>query len=188
VDRPEILSTIEWQNIVYFKNSRFSVDIYQENLRNFISWFGPHTNVGDFDGYGIELELVNQFSDNLSLWGNASFNQSELVPFGVYVVDINDPIDPHHIVIDEDNRIIGAPEIIVNTGFDLRVGGSINLSSEIRYFTKQPAYDPAANKFVSINNRYYLDASIIYSIPAKTDIDIRLSARNLLDLKWDLSS
>ena len=53
--RPEILQTFEWQNILYMDPVRLSVSVYHEDLQDFISWFYPFTNIGNFTGNGAEL-------------------------------------------------------------------------------------------------------------------------------------
>lgn len=169
---PETLTTYEWQNIVYFEDTRVSATLYYQDLRDFLTWVAPHSNAGDYSGYGLELDIVHTFSKDLSMWLTASYVDSEFEPF-------RDFGKPEHI--DEDGKIIGAPEIIANVGVDYQINKQLNFNGQLRYFTHQTAYSTKKDRFEELNNRVYLDAAMTYEDLLFDGIDVRLSGQNILN-------
>ncbi|OUR93220.1 hypothetical protein A9Q81_15420 [Gammaproteobacteria bacterium 42_54_T18] len=170
-DKPEILTTIEWQNIFYRQGTRLSVNIYYQQLQDFISWYGPHTNVGDFSGRGIEFDIQKSISDILSLWANAAAHDSVLTQDD----------SANAIGTNDKQRILGSPVFTMNLGFDAEFSDSFYLSGQLRYFADQAAFDNIEGEFVGIDNQTYIDLSVTYLGWYGGDIDLGLSIQNLLD-------
>lgn len=180
-NRPEILSTFEFQNIFYFESIRFGTSLYHQDLKDFISWLEPHSNVGNFRGNGVEINIQAPLHSHLTLWGNATFNDSTL---DAKVAPTSSPIEAHHVEVNFDGRIIGSPKFTANIGSDLKIINDLNFSPTIRYFTSQAAYDFSTQSFISITHRYYLDAALTlknWKPAVDTEIDVRLSGLNLLN-------
>lgn len=178
---PEILSTFEFQNIIYFGKYRLGTTIYHQELKDFISWLEPHTNVGNFKGNGIELNVQAPLLPHLTLWGNVSYNDSKLY---ASVPVSSSTIEEHHVEVNKDLRIIGAPKYTANLGSDYEFMQNLSLSPAIRYFTEQAAFDFNKQSFETIRNRYYLDATLTWKnlkVDKENELDLRLSGQNLLD-------
>ena len=80
-NQPEILTTYEWQNIVYLGPARLGATVYHQELEDFISWFNPWTNIGNLRGNGVELNVQAQLGSRCQIWANGSWNDSTLHPF-----------------------------------------------------------------------------------------------------------
>lgn len=181
--QPEILSTYEWQNIVYLGQVRLGATVYHQEIKDFISWFNPWTNIGDFSGNGVELNMQAQLNQAITLWANGSWNDSKLHPVesgpstGVFPVD-------------SQGRITGAPEYTANAGFDFEIMKNLTFSPSLRYFTGQAGSDGGVP--VTIRNRAYLDATLLWRDCWKTSrgttMDVRLSGHNLADNREQVAS
>jgi len=171
-DKPEILTTIEWQNILYINNTRLSANLYYQDLIDFISWNGPHTNVGDFSGTGLELELQHAFSKKLTLWANTSLIDSELKVSSTGGLTKN---------ITSDGRILGSPKATVTTGLDADITSHFSVYSQIRYITKQAAFDKVKADDEDINNQVYVDQTISYAGLYNSKVSIGLTLQNILN-------
>jgi outer membrane receptor protein involved in Fe transport len=186
---PEILSTVEFHNVFYIEDVRVGTILYHEELKNFLTWFQPHSNGGNFRGNGIELTLDAKLNPCLALWGNCAWNDTRLNLFRDDLFGPNvspDPANPeqHHAYVNPNGRIIGSPEWTANLGLDYEIAPRLNFSPAVRYFTEQAALDtlsPTASEFVMIGNQFYLDAALTWYNIWCRDMDLRLSGRNLAD-------
>jgi outer membrane receptor protein involved in Fe transport len=115
------------------------------------------------------------------LWGNLSYNASTLRPFSEFVVPQEVTIEQHHIVINDEGRLVGAPSFTANLGFDWELRDDLTLSPSGRYFTDQAAYDFTRQAFTTIDNRFYLDATLTLKKVWEDHLDLRLIGHNLLD-------
>jgi outer membrane receptor protein involved in Fe transport len=185
VNAPEILSTIELHNVWYLDPARLGIIFYHEELSDFITWFQPWSNGGNFRGNGIELTLDAEVNPCTTIWANAAWNDTYLNLFNDTLFGVGGPgVEQHHAYISPDGRIIGSAEWTANLGFDYEIAPRLTFSPAIRYFTEQAAVDqvsPTRNEFVTIRNRVYLDAGLTWDHLWCRDMDLRLSARNLLD-------
>jgi iron complex outermembrane receptor protein len=187
--RPERLTTVELQNIVYGGPVRASATVYYQDLQDFITWFQPHSNGGDFGGFGAEADLHASF-DRLTVWANAAWNDSRLHLFNpVAFGPVSSKPEDVHAYVNGDERIIGSVRYTANLGLDLAVLRNLQLSPSLRYFTGQAAdgFDPNASMgydALSIDNRLYLDATLSWvdlRPVAGAVVDVRLSVTNLLN-------
>jgi outer membrane receptor protein involved in Fe transport len=179
---PETLSTVEFQNIFYFGTTRFGTTIYHQDLKDFISWLSPHTNVGNFQGDGVELNVETRTRPSLTLWANASYNDSVLNARIPPVEQIS--TEQHHVEVNNDQNIIGAPKYVANAGADIEIASGLFLSPQVRYFTDQAAYNNSAQKFETINDRFYLDSALNWKSRKwiqSADTDFRFSLTNILN-------
>jgi outer membrane receptor for ferrienterochelin and colicin len=178
---PEILATEELQNIFQIEKARLGITVYHEELTNFISWYEPHTNVGNFRGDGVELSAQCPLDETIRLWGNIAYNDSRLYPFEQYTSPPNTPIENQHVVISPSGQIVGSCKWTANVGYDYQLREHLKFSPSIRYFTDQAAYDYTSQQFETIYNRAYLDAALTWTDFCGEHRDLRLSCYNLLD-------
>ncbi len=86
--KPEKLYALEWQNIINALHSRIMINTYYQILKDYITFYYPFTNVGDFTGYGVEFDAQSMLIPNLlkmRLTGSfqkAFFHQTAQVPAG----------------------------------------------------------------------------------------------------------
>lgn len=177
---PEILSTVELQNVFYIEKLRIGANVFHEELEDFISWYEPHTNVGNFRGTGVELTARAPISDRMVLWANTSYVNSELMPFEAYKPTPG-PIEQQHIITNQDGRIIGSPEWTANLGFDREINERLTFSPSLRYFTEQAAFDFTDSKFIIVRNIFYFDATLTWKEFLSKNMDLRLSGYNITD-------
>ncbi|MGJ8651181.1 MAG: TonB-dependent receptor plug domain-containing protein [Opitutaceae bacterium] len=182
-DKPEELVTLEWGNIVYFEKTRVALNLYYQQLDNFITWGSPHSNVGDYDGWGIELSLNQEVTKDISFWGNVSYINSTFETSESFDLAANNT-DAHQ-AIDDSGRLIGAPQLTINAGIDSRLSDHILFSTQVRYFTMQPTETTndggATFAFEETSDQFYVDASLLFEDVFRKGLDIRVSAKNLLD-------
>jgi outer membrane receptor for ferrienterochelin and colicin len=156
-DKPEKLTTIEWQNILYFDDhdGRASITLYHQYLHDFISWGGPWTNLGDFNGNGIEGDVKHRLNETIENWMNFSWIDSEF--------DADNLTQERHVVVDDEDRLIGSPRLTINAGTSIEVDSDVFLSPSIRYMAEQSASDIQTGGFKTISHRYYLDAALLWN-------------------------
>jgi outer membrane receptor protein involved in Fe transport len=174
---PEILSTVELQNIFYIEKAKLGITVYHEELDDFISWYEPWTNVGNFSGTGVEMNFQRPLGQRTNVWGNFSFIDSHLVPFEQYKG--GGPSEQQHVMINPEGRIIGTPLCTANLGVDRKLTDHFSLSPTLRYFTEQAAFDDGAKTFATVRNQFYFDASLTWKDFCGEGRDLRLSGYNL---------
>jgi len=173
---PEILQTEEWQNIYYLGKVRLSLTYYHEELRDYITWFYPVSNGGNFQGNGVESDFQAPLTSHLNLWGNYTWNDSKLslfqLPSGlsnsVYLAsDVN-----------QSGQIIGSAQNTANLGLDYKILEHLNFSPSIRYFSNQAADNNGS--YITIGNRFYLDATLTWRQAFNMkNLDMHLTGENL---------
>jgi outer membrane receptor protein involved in Fe transport len=185
---PEILSTVEVHNIFYIGDVRLGTIYYHEELQDFLTWFSPHSNGGNFRGNGIELTLDAEINCCTKLWGNCAWNDTKLNLFREDLFGPDVPPGPnpeeHHAYVNRKGRIIGSPEWTANLGIDYKLAPRLTFTPAMRYFTEQAALDqvsPTVSEFVNVRNRFYVDGALTWYNVCCRDMDLRLSGRNLFD-------
>jgi outer membrane receptor protein involved in Fe transport len=177
-EEPETLSTVELQNTFTVGKMRLGINVYHEDLDNFISWYEPWTNVGNFRGTGVEITAREPIGDCTVLWANTSYCNSELMPFLPYQPKPG-PVDPTHIITNAEGRIIGSPQWTANLGFDRKLTEHLTFSPTVRYFTEQAAFDFTDLEFITVRNIFYFDATLTWKEFWTKNMDLRLSAYNI---------
>ena len=177
---PETLSTVELQNTFTIEKLRLGINVYHEDLDNYISWFQPWTNVGTFQGTGVELTAREPIGERTVLWANTSYCNSTLQPFEPYAPKPG-PVDPTHMITNAEGRIIGSPLWTANLGVDRQITDHITFSPSVRYFTEQAAFDWATQDFITVRNIFYFDATLTWKAFLTKNMDLRLSLYNITD-------
>lgn len=182
-DKPEELVTVEWGNILYIEKTRLALNLYYQQLNNFITWGSPHSNVGDYDGWGLELSVNHEFTENISLWGNLSYVDSTFETSESFDIAANNT--DGHQATDDSDRLIGAPQLTINAGIDTRLYDSVLFSTQLRYFSMQPTETTddggSSYEFAETNNQLYWDVSLLIEDVFRDGLDLRFSAKNLLN-------
>jgi outer membrane receptor protein involved in Fe transport len=180
---PEILSTVEWDNQFVIHFVQVGVNVYHQELEDFIGWFEPGSNGGNLRGNGVELTANAPLERNLILWANSAWNDSKLDLFNQALFGTNPTTggpEGFHAYTNDQGRIIGSPEITANVGLDYKIARNLNFSPTVRYFTEQAAAQDLTHD-VTIRNRYYLDATLTWSHVLDKDMDVHLSVDNILN-------
>lgn len=177
-EKPEVLRAVEWQNILQGARSRVSVNVYYQKLDDYITWFNPFTNAGDFEGQGVEADASYKPRNTLKLRAGGGYVKTQIrnpLPAN--------PFSAHHAVNDK-KEMLAAPQVMANAGFDWNIIRPLFLSATVRYFTKQPfgyqnAGDPAPT-YGYFYNRAYLDAALTWESLFER-ANVQLAGRNLTD-------
>ena len=175
-NKPERLSTIEWQNILYFddRSGRASITLYHQQLQDFISWGGPWTNLGDFQGFGLEGDIQHRLNKSIEYWANFSYLDS--------IFDTENPDLDIHVSVNDEDRMIGSPRFTANAGLTLEFIQNLFLSPSVRYLTKQAAFDIRTSEFKEIDNRFYLDAALLWDDAFSVEqLSVQVRIKNILD-------
>jgi len=193
---PEILTTVEAQNIFYLGNVRLAGTFYHQELKDFITWFQPHSNGGNFRGNGVELSAHATLDPSLIVWANAAWNDSELHLFdpNAFGAASNTP-ENFHAYVNPQNRLIGSATYTANAGFDWEMVPRVTLSPTVRYFTDQAGVRfrplPDGPQYVTLRNRVYFDATIswrVYQRENGSQMNVRLSGYNLTDNRDEVAA
>lgn len=184
---PEILSTYELQNVVYIDEARLQASLYHQELTGFVTWFSPHSNVGNFKGNGAELSLQAPLGARTLLWANATWNDAKLA---LYRLPLNPAggVETHHAYTDDSGRIIGSASYLANLGVEREFLGYLRLAPSLRYFTNQAGLDHGTRRYVVIRHRVYLDCALTWSRVWGRNAELRLSGRNILDDRRPVAS
>ncbi len=170
---PEVLSAVEWQNILYLGSTRLSATAYLQHLEGFIAWGGPFTNIGDLDGKGVELAVQSAPTPSLQLWGNAALSQAT---FELTVTDSSFGNVPTNDL----GEMSAAPALTANVGVDWAFAGRFAASGAVRYFTHQPTWSWQTDRWFYTNHRAYLDLSLTATDLGLEGLDVALQGFNLL--------
>ncbi len=188
VTKPEQLMAIESENIYFTNHTRLSLVVYYQYLSNFISWFNPFMNVGDFSGFGIEATWKTNFTSNISVWANATYNKADFTQTAPLPAYEDGAAVPTSVTVNEKGQMVAVPQFTANLGADFRFFNRLYFSPKMRYFTKQPAanYDHSPDidytnpGFFYVDNQVYLDAALTYEGIIK-GLDLRLAVQNILN-------
>lgn len=178
---PETIDTIEWQNIFYFSTIRISANVYYQKLRDYIAWFRPFTNAGDFEGFGAELDIQAPVSPTLTLWGNLATTDTD---FTQKAASPPVPVMPAN----PSGEIVAVPKLIINAGADYQIAKQVNSSLVCRYFTGQPAYDSIKQSWFDVDNQFYVDATVRWTQCFDLPLDLRVTVKNIFDQTDEVAS
>jgi len=179
---PEILQTEQWQNIYYIKSVRLAITYYHEHLDDFITWFGPFGNGGNFNGNGVEFEAQAPLTSRLNIWGNYSWNRSALSLFDPADFGSGGSGESAHADVNPAGYIIGSAQNTANAGVDYKIMQHLNFSPSVRYFSNQSAFNDngAGGSYITIGDRYYIDATLTwYQAFNVKNLTMHLSGDNL---------
>ena len=184
VTKPEQLMTFESENIYITNHTRFSLVGYYQYLKNFISWFEPFMNVGDFSGWGIEATWKTTFTHNITAWANATYNHADFTQKATTPTNQDGAVIPTSRVVNDKGEMIAAPAFSGSAGVDFRMFGKLYFSPFLNYFTRQPTTDYSQtrefNTFFYVKNQMYLNAALTCEDIVK-GLDCRIAAQNILN-------
>ncbi|MFC1652839.1 TonB-dependent receptor plug domain-containing protein [Planctomycetota bacterium] len=172
-EHPEVLDAYEWQNIFYFDQLRTSINIYYQKLKDVVTWYSPYSNAGDFDGYGIEADATYQLNPKMKIWGNLAHTQAEF--------SARDSSAQLPFAKNDNGEPLSVPFLTSNVGTDWYLSDNLHLSTTLRYFTRQPAYDRVTANYIYISNQFYLDTTLAWEGALHDNLDIYLTGMNLLN-------
>jgi outer membrane receptor for ferrienterochelin and colicin len=195
VTRPEQLMAVESENIYFSNNTRISLVFYYQYLKDFISWFNPFMNVGDFSGFGLEATWKTSFTPNISVWANVTCNKADFTQTAPLPAYEDGAAVPTSVTVNEKGQMIAVPQFSGNIGADFRFFNRFYFSPRMNYFTRQPAanYDhsPDANHstpgFFYADNQIFVDAALTYEGIVK-GLDLRIAAQNILNNRHQLGT
>ncbi|MDR1865519.1 MAG: TonB-dependent receptor plug domain-containing protein [Bacteroidales bacterium] len=205
VTKPERLITVESENIYIAGNTRLSLVGYYQYMKNFITWFSPFMNVGDFSGWGIEATWKTNFTPNISAWANATYNKTDFRQTAALPAYEDGADIPTSVTVNDRGQMIAVPQFSGNAGVDFRFFDKWYFSPKMNYFTRQPATnydhsrevpaptaaDPEATTtvfdFFYVNRQVYLDAALTCEGIFK-GFDIRIAAQNILNNRQQVAT
>lgn len=191
---PERLLTYEAQFIYFTKKLHVGINGYYQELNDFIAWSSSFTNVGDFKGAGCELDLKYHIDKKNTFWLNGSYQNAKF----------KEKFSGDHGSIESNTgKMNSVPQLILNSGLSIYLGRTVTFTTTGRYFTAQvvknyniPEYlinggksewdnylaTPEANyNWRTINNIFYLDATILWQKTGGKPVDLRISSKNILN-------
>ena len=75
--------------------------VYYQVLDDYITWFTPFTNVGDFKGGGLEADYRGRLTRRITLWGNASYTDTTFDQYAAEGADRKSSIT----AVNDDNEL-----------------------------------------------------------------------------------
>jgi hypothetical protein len=178
--KPEVLSTVEWQNILTVGKTRGTVSMYWQRLKDFISWGGPFTNVGKFTGYGAELNVKSYVTPTLTVWGNAAFARAKFE-------ENNMGTSFGNAVASDKGEMNAVPAVTVNIGGTYEVAKGLFASPTVRYLTRQPTFywtsadPPGEGHWGYSNNRAYVDVTALATDVVTKGLDLSVIGTNIFN-------
>lgn len=208
--KPEIMQSYEWQNIFYVPKTRIAINGYYTTLDDFITWFFPVSNTGDFKGYGAEIEFISKPISMLNLWANMAVNQTEFTPVDSATVTAEGGRYNAVWGTTPENEIIGVPKLTAACGADWEIVNHLFLNPGFRFMYQQPMFkdgefqtdlanagiDTIAQKkikarkndyFTHVNN-FFLDIAISYTGLIFKGLDVNLAVKNITNNQTEQSS
>jgi hypothetical protein len=143
--RASVLRTLEFQGVLYLGPLRLSTNVYKQDLKDFIGWNSPFTNVGDFHSYGLESNVRARIVDQLDfdlgfMWliKNEFVTTSKLANPADYIVD--QPGDPSHknIYANSQGDNLGSAKIQLYLGGSYDVGRILTIAAALRFQAQDP--------------------------------------------------
>ncbi len=182
---PEILTTYEWDNIVYFGKTRVSLGAYYQNLQNFMSWNNPFTNVGDFAGPGLETEINTPICSNLDAFIGGSAQKTHVRTDLRGAASNGTGVT---IVPGTDNQV-GVPRFLAHAGLDWHIVKNVSLTLQGRLLADDPiCYNESVSSATVTVNRFYLDTALLWRDAMVKNLDVRLAVNNVLNERGDLQA
>lgn len=178
-ERPETLYSVEWQNIYYpTEDLRFSLNLYHQQLDDFISWMRPFTNVGDMEANGVELSTTWRVSRKVELRSWLSWVDTD---WSLKAAGAN----PFNSAMTPDGKSVSFPQWMATFQAEFQPVDSLYITPTLRYFTEQPSRTATSpnvfNGSGTVSNRYYFDASLVYEDFPMKNMSLQLIGKNLLD-------
>jgi outer membrane receptor protein involved in Fe transport len=118
-----------------------SLTLFISKISDLIVFFpepiGSHRNASDVDMYGLEFEFKYQIQEDLQIYGNYAYAESEYAKRYLYADDGSLALDlaQDSTVMDEDGRVTGVPRHIWNFGIDYEIAPSTYLNLHYRGWT-----------------------------------------------------
>ncbi|MBD3314586.1 MAG: TonB-dependent receptor plug domain-containing protein [Chitinivibrionales bacterium] len=182
--RPEMLSTIEWQNIIYAGKARLQLNAYHQRLKDFISFYRPFTNVGDFAGMGLEGTVSARLLGWLRVWANGAYTASNFTLTANPLSVTGPPIAG----LNDEGEAVAVPVYTLNGGGEIRVCNGLYVNVAGRYFDRQPAFFLPRGSWGYVGPRFYLDAAMAWSPVFAREMTFSLAARNILNNRSPVSA
>ena len=188
VTKPEQLMTVESENIYIAGNTRLSLVGYYPYLKDFISWFEPFMNVGNFSGWGIETNWKTTFTPNITAWANATYNKANFTQKASTPKNQDGAIIPTSTVVNDKGEMIAAPAFSGSAGADFKFFGKLYFSPFLNYFTRQPTTDYSrfnertrqVESFFYVKNQMYINVALTCE-KIFNGLDLRVAAQNILN-------
>jgi len=177
-DRPETLTATELQNIVYIGNTRIALNLYRQRLKDFITWFSPWTNVGDFEGHGGELQVRSRLGDRLVMLLNGSYAENDFTTRGT-LTESEVGSQRFQLPANDRGEGVAAPKWMANASVEWEALSDVFVCPTVRWFTRQPMFRDEAWTYA--DNRAYVDATLSWERVFGKPMDLRITGRNLLD-------
>ncbi|NQZ56008.1 MAG: TonB-dependent receptor [Lentisphaeraceae bacterium] len=160
---------------IYWNKNRFSVNVFYQYLRDYITWFSPLTNVGDFKGYGAELdwrcEAFERFTPRANFsYTHNKFKQTAGKSGGATISAVNDHDD-----------LVAVPTLNAVIGLEYRINENISFDMATQFFTSQVYFDQPRNRWRHLNNHVNVDATLTIEEPLAAGSRLQFIIKNLLD-------
>ena len=154
----------------------FSINPYYLRVYKYIDWitrFG-NGNIGDIQSFGLEIDGKKYFENGLSLYGNVSYNHTEVK--GAEVEKVFKQVNP-------DLEIIGMPRFIYNLGMNYKINDHFRFNFHARGWNTMAVYDLSKfeDTYGELSGGSYFDFNLVYR-PYKNDrVITSFFIRNLLN-------
>ncbi len=193
ITKPEILDTYEAQAIYYLADTRLSVNYWHQSLQEYASWFSPRTNVGNFNGDGMEFEIKSKVHEKVTLWlnGAVSKNDFEITANADKTgEDGAEESSAFQLPSNDKGEVLAVPKFTSNFGMQITLMqngmGNLFLSPTLRYFTGQVMAKPVEGSdepnYGTADNQLYTDVTLQWQeVAGWEDFDFRVVGKNILN-------
>ncbi len=179
-DAPECLTAYEFQNILANDALWWSVNLYYQQIDDFMTWGRPFTNVGDYRGTGAETSFRALVRQGLYTWLSASYSRPR---FTMAKAESSLPASFQSNM--NQNELPWTPRFVVNLGVQVEVGGNTTISPTMRSFFREVVYNTGAphspaSPDQEVYHRAYLDlTSHTERVGGIPNLDLDVTLRNV---------
>lgn len=175
-EKPERLTAYEFQTIYHSKRTILTFNAYYQTLNDFIAWFSPFTNTGNFSGVGCEMNVMSEIAPSIKAWGNATYTNASFTN----KTQSTDVLGAGKTIANEKGEMMSVPSITSNVGLDLSFK-NFHLSPRIKYLHRTPAFDAVSNSYIYLQDRVYLNATFSVTGFLYKNLTLQFIGRNLTD-------
>jgi hypothetical protein len=184
---PEKLTSYEAQAVYFLSDWKLQVNYWHQNLKDFISWFSPFTNVGDFSGDGVEYEIAGPVFPGVAVWTNGSWcsNDFNVTAKPTEGGEGSSNLTQFQLPANPEGQVLSVPEFTANLGLDIAPMADLFVNPSVRYFTKQPMAVPVGSdmNYGYADNMFYFDLTATYENIRIGNVrfGVQASVKNILD-------
>lgn len=185
---------------IYQKSkTRISTTFYYLIIKNYFNWIGEnyesegekyrltYQNINDVSSYGAEIEIQQEITSKINIYGNYSCNFVETSDNIIRFAELKEPFSIEgKPFISNDNEMLGVPNHLWNFGANINIVKPLNLNLHYRGFAKaftleNPKTENTPAQYTDLGSGHLLDINILYRSYFVKGLYFSIFAKNVFD-------